>query len=196
VKCKRSQRWISDNLDGALPDKKRRRLEAHLSACSACRAYQRDLARLQAESRGVKAGPVAADYFENFTAAVETRIRREREYTRRAGYFPVRWRWAWLFVPLALAIVLGLLFRSGGKSVHNEIFSFEACLDRVFQEIGGDDEVAADFSRFLSSSILGGGEEVILEDDVDLLSEPFFWRSLSDEDLRLIEEEIKKSIRS
>jgi hypothetical protein len=98
---------------------------------------------------------------------------------------------------LAIAVVLGLvLFQRGEKVARDDIFSFEACLDRVFQEIGDDDAAAADFNRLLSGAVLGGGEDVFFEDDVELWSEPFFWRSLTEEELRLIEEEIKKSFRS
>jgi hypothetical protein len=169
----------------------------HLSACPACRAYRRELDRLQVEYRFIETEPTAADYFEKFSAAVETRLRRENMTAGRRGPIPLRWRWAWVPVPLALALVLGIvLFRSRGEDVREGIFSYEACVERVFQEIGGDDEVAADFSRFLSGSLLDGGEAIALEDDVDLWNEPFFWRSLNDEDLRLIEEEIKKEIRS
>jgi hypothetical protein len=197
MKCRRSQRWLSDDIDGRLTDKKKRRLESHLGVCPACRAYRKDLARLQVEYRSVEAEPLAEDYFDRFTVAVETRLRRENMIAGRRGPFPQRWSWAWISVPLALAFVLGLVFfRSRGEDVREEIFSFEACLERVFQEIGGDDEVAADFSRFLSGSLLDEGEAIALEDGVDLWNEPFFWRSLTDEDLRLIEEEIKKGIRS
>lgn len=197
MNCEKIKRWISDDIDGALTDKKRRRIESHLSACSVCRAYRRDLVRIQAESGLVEARPVAADYFEKFTAAIEAKLRREKQVAGRGGPVPLRWRWAWVSVPLVLALILGIVFfRNRGDGLRHEIFSFEGCIDRIFQEIGGDDEIAADFSRFLSGSLLGGGEAVVLEDDIDLWNEPFFWRSLSDEDLRLIEEEIKKGIRS
>jgi anti-sigma factor RsiW len=197
MKCEHYQRWISDDLDGALAAKKRRKLESHLGACSACRSYRQALALIQAEGGALEARPVASDYFEEFTAAIETKLRQEKQAAGRVGSVAPRWKWAWVSAPLALALVLGIIFfRSGGAGVRNEVFSFEACLDSVFEEIGGDEEIAADFNRFLSVSLLDGGEAVVLEDDIDLWNEPFFWRSLSDEDLRWIEEGIKKGIRS
>jgi hypothetical protein len=197
MKCKRSQRWSSDEIDGALPEKRKRKLESHLAVCSTCRAYHQDLLRLQARSRSVQAGPLSPDYFENFAAAVATKLRTARPTPGRKGPFPMSLKWAWLAVPLAIAVVLGIvLFHKGGKVARDDIFSFEACLDRVFQEIGDDDAAAADFNRLLSGSVLGGGEDVFFEDDVELWNEPFFWRSLTDEDLQLIEEEIRKSFRS
>jgi len=197
MKCEHYQRWISDDLDGALAVKDRRKLESHLSSCAACWTYRQELALIQAEGGALEAGPVAADYFEEFSAAIETKLRQEKEVAGRVGPVAPRWKWAWVSVPLALALIFGIVFfRSGGDGVRNEIFSFEACLDRVFEEIGGDEEIAADFSRSLSVSLLDGGEAVVLEDDVDLWSEPFFWQSLSDEALGWIEEEIKKGIRS
>jgi hypothetical protein len=197
MKCEHYQRWVSDDLDGVLTAKKRRRLESHLSACAACWSYRQELALIQAEAGALEAGPVAADYLEEFTAAIEKKLRQEKEVADRGGPVPPRWKWAWVSVPLALALIFGIVFfRSGRDGFRNEIFSFEACLDRVFEEIGGDEKIAADFSRSLSVSLLEGGEAVVLEDDIDLWSEPFFWQSLSDEDLGWIEEEIKKGIRS
>jgi hypothetical protein len=197
MKCEHYQRWISDDLDGVLAAKKRGKLESHLAVCSVCRSYRQSLGLIQAEGRNLEPGPVTSGYFDDFIAAIETKLRQGEESGSRVRPVPPRWKWAWAIVPLALAIILGVVFfRGGGDSVRNEIFSYEACLDKVFEEIGGDEEIAADFSRFLSVSLLNGGEGIVLEDDIDLWSEPFFWRSLSDEDLRVIEEEIKKGIRS
>jgi predicted anti-sigma-YlaC factor YlaD len=199
MKCDDYQHWISDDIDGLLPDMKKTKLESHLRACSACRAYRKDLVRIQAESGREEAEPVEAGYFEKLSAALETRLWREKRVAGRVRSVALRWRWIWVSVPLVLALVLGIVFfRRGadGDGVRQEVFSFEGCLERVFQEIGGDEEMAADYTRFLSRSLFEGGEAVVLEDDVGLLDDPFFWRSLSDEDLRLIETEIKKGIRS
>jgi hypothetical protein len=197
MRCRRFRRWLSDDIDGRLPDREKKRLEFHLDVCSACRAYQKDLARLQAECGSIDGEPVGTDYFEKFAAAVETRLRQETVGDRRRRTVVRRWIWVWTSVPVLLALVLGLiLLRNRGENVREEIFSFEACLERVYQEIGEDDDFAADFSRFLSGSLVDQSEAMVLEDNVDLWKEPFFWRSLNDEDLRLIEEEIKKGIRS
>lgn len=197
MKCERYQVWISDEIDGALAAKKKRRLEAHLRSCAGCRAYRRDLLRIQEESGLEKVDPGTADYFEKFTAAVQTSLRREIETAVRVRRAPLAWRWAWVSAPLALALILGIIiFRGGRDGLSHEILSFEDCLERVYQEIGGDDESAAEFSRFLSGSLLGGGDTVGLEDGLELWSDPFFWRSLSDEDLRLIEAEIKNESHS
>ncbi len=192
--CEHYQRLISDDIDGALAGRERRKLQSHLDSCSACREYRIDLAHIQAESGLVKAGTVDPDYLERFAITIETKLRQEKQIT---GGTLLKWRWAWVFAPLALALVLGIfLFRNGGNGLKHEVFSFEGCLDRVFQEIGGEDEIAADFNRFLSDSLLEGSESAVLEGDIDIWSEPFFWRSLSDQDLKLIETEIKKGIRS
>lgn len=197
MRCERYQVWISDDIDGALAEKKKRRLEAHLSRCPDCRAYRRDLRRLQARSGLDAAGPVGTDYFERFSAAVETRLRSEAGIGRRFRRPTPVWRWAWVPAPLILALILAIvLFRGGRNGVTHEILSFEDCLESVYQEIGGDEESAAEFNRFLSGSLLGGGDAAGLEDGLEIWSDPFFWRSLSDEDLRSIETEIKKGNRS
>lgn len=197
MRCERYRRWISDDIDGALAGKKKQKLESHLHVCSACRAYRHDLARIQADSGLIKAKPAGEDYFETFTGAVEARIRRGERLAETAGRPPLGWRWARLVAPLALALILGIVFfRGGGDGVSHEVFSFEGCLDRVFMEIGGDEETAADFNRFLSASLLGEGPSGILDGGLELWSEPFFWTGLSDEDLKSIEAEMRKEFRS
>lgn len=192
MKCEHYQLWISDEIDGALADEKKRRLEAHLSGCPGCRAYRRDLRRIQTESGLEEVGSDTADYFEKFTAAVEKRLRHEVGTDIRARRTPPAWRWAWASAPLALALILGIiLFRGGTDGFSHEILSFEHCLERVYQEIGENDDSAAEFSRFLSGSLLGGGDTVGLEDGLELWSDPFFWRILSDDELRLVETGIK-----
>ena len=192
--CERFRVLISDEVDGALSDGQRQRLGAHVEGCPACREYRRTLLRLQAESRRDEASPPAADYYERFSAAVESRLRREERVASR----PVPgWKKAWVLAPLVLAVVIGVvLFRGGGGGGRHEIFSFEDCLDRIFWEIGGDDEAAADFDSYLSGALLEGGDGVILEEDVNVWDEPLIWRSLSDEDLRSIEEGLREEIRS
>ena len=48
MRCERARKLLSDQLDGALPASARARLEAHIGACQACRAYGEALVRLQA----------------------------------------------------------------------------------------------------------------------------------------------------
>ncbi|MFZ2054745.1 MAG: zf-HC2 domain-containing protein [Candidatus Aminicenantales bacterium] len=197
MNCEKIKRWISDDLDGALTPKKKQRLESHLSSCPACRDYERELRLIQAGSVRIEGPGASPEHLEALSTGIMAKLRLERQEERAARAFLSIWRWARVAAPTVLAIALGVfLFRGGGELPQDEIFSFEGCLDRVFQEIGGDDDIAADFSRFLAGSLLGGGEAVVLEDDIDLWNEPLFWRSLSDEDLGWIEEEIKKGIRS
>ncbi len=197
MRCEHYRAWISDDIDGSLARKKKRKLEAHLSRCPDCPAYRKDLLRLQAESRLDEADPVAPEYYEKFSAALETRLRREGGIGRRTRRPALSWRWAWISAPLALAMILAvLIFRGGRASFGREILSFEGCLESVYLEIGEDDESAAEFNRFLSGSLLGGEDGAGLEDGLELWSDPLFWRSLSDEDLRSIETEIMKESRS
>ena len=56
MRCKKSERWISDRLGGALPEAKARRLDAHLAGCSSCRSALRGQERLQARGPGLLRG--------------------------------------------------------------------------------------------------------------------------------------------
>ncbi len=135
MKCEHYQRLISDDIDGALAGRDRRKLQSHLDSCSACRAYRIDLAHIQAESGLVKAGTVDPDYLERFAITIETKLRQEKQIT---GGTLLKWRWAWVFAPLALALVLGiLLFRNGETASSMRFFPLRAVSTGSFRRSAG-----------------------------------------------------------
>src|SRR4030067_2417460 len=75
MKCEKIERWISDDLDGALMPGKRPRLEAHLSACPACREYRKKARRIQAASVRLAEPEVSPESLEALSAEIRRKLR-------------------------------------------------------------------------------------------------------------------------
>jgi hypothetical protein len=197
MKCEKIERWISDDLDGALMPGKRPRLEAHLSACPACREYRKKARRIQAASVRLEEPEVSPESLEALSAEIRRKLRLERPGERAGRSLTLIWRWVRLAGPAVLALVLGVvILRGRGEAPQDDVFSLEGCFDRVAREIAGDDDLAAGFSRFISESLVEEREASLPSGDVYIWNEPYFWECLGDDELRLVEEEIKKEIPS
>jgi predicted anti-sigma-YlaC factor YlaD len=197
MKCEKIERWISDDLDAALAPRKRQKLEPHLKACPACREFRSKVRRIQAESKRLEGPEVSLERLEALSAGIMRQLRLERQEERAGRALRLTWRWVRLAVPVVLALALGVvLFRGRGEAPQDDIFSLEGCFDRVDREIAGDAELAAGFSRFLAESLAEEGDPSFPSDNIYIWNEPYFWEGLSDDELRLVEEEVKKGIRS
>ena len=197
MKCEKIEHWISDDLDGALTPKKRPKLGVHLSNCPACREYQSKVRRIQAESVRLDGPEVLPGHLEALSAGIMGKLRLERQEKGAGRVLPLIWRWTRVATPTVLVLALSvLLFRGRGEAPQDDIFSVEGCFDRVDREIAGDAELAAGFSRFLTESLAQEENALFASDDPGIWNEPYFWEGLSDDELKLIEEEVKKEIRS
>lgn len=197
MKCEKIERWISDDLDAALAPRKSQKLEPHLKACPACREFRNKVRRIQAESERLEGPEVSLERLEALSAGIMRQLRLEKQEERAGRALRLTWRWARLAVPAVLALALGVvLFRGRGEAPQDDIFSLEGCFDRVAREIAGDAELAAGFNRFITESLAEEGDPSLPSDDIYIWNEPYFWEGLSDDELRLVEEEVKKEIRS
>jgi hypothetical protein len=197
MKCEVIERWVSDEADASLASKKRTELEAHLRACSSCRQYRSEVRRLQAESGRLEEPEVSPEHVEALSAAIMGKLGRERQGRAAERAIPWIWQWARLAVPAVLALAIGVVYFQGRAELPpDDILSLEGCFDRVAREISGDAELAAGFNRFITESLAERRDPSLPSEDVYIWNEPYFWESLSDEELRLIEEEVKKEISS
>jgi len=197
MKCEKIEHWISDGLDGALTPNKKERLKCHLTACPACREYQRKVRQIQAESVRIEEPGVLPEHLEALSAGIMGNLRLEKQEKGAGRALPLIWRWTRLAAPMLLVLVLGVfLFRGRGEAPQDDVFSIEGCFDRVAREIAGDAELAASFNSFLTETLAQEEDALFALDDPTIWNEPYFWEGLSDEELTLIEEEVKKEIRS
>jgi len=198
MNCKKIERWVSDELDGALAPDKKQRVARHLATCRACREFQRTAQLIQTESRRVDVPAVSPEHLEALSGRVWDRIRREKGAPGEGRWAIFRGlRWAWLAAPVALALVVSVfLSPSRVGPPPDDVFSIEGCFDRVVREIAGDEELAAGFGSFLEESLAQEESLLFFSDGSALWNEPDFWISLSEEALGWLEDEIKEEIRS
>ena len=113
MRCEKSKRLISEDLDGRLPERKRSRLEAHLGVCPDCRAYRAGLETIQIRSRRMAAEGPGPEYFAASLGRLRSALVAEaaaappvRKQTR---HFAPQGRWAWAGAG-SLLLAAGVLF--------------------------------------------------------------------------------------
>lgn len=197
MRCRKVEKWISDALDGELGERRRKPLQAHLGKCAACRSYGTRLEKIHQQARGVGVIEVWPQYWEDFSDRLGKKIKaggRQKPAPASAG---LRWKWAWAGAVSLLVIVFGLVLISGrGPSPEGPIFSSEAFFNRFDLEIGADPRLEELFAVAIAESLPGEPSPGAEEAGFFFSDDPFFWESLSDEELSLIEKEIAKEIKS
>lgn len=99
MNCRRSQRWLSEELDGALKARRARALAEHLKTCPACRAFQERCLLLRSLTR--EAVPAPKLSAEAMWAEVRRRIHAESATVAE----DLRWKWN-VWIPVAAAASL------------------------------------------------------------------------------------------
>ena len=198
MECKKIEKWVSDNIDRELSEKKKKTLETHLKRCSSCRSYAKVIERIHNETKSLEMPEVSPAYWEKFASRLKTKISSSLPEKRRSVPFILRWRWAWAGAGLIFVIVVGLSLYLIKNRAPQEvyIFSFESSLSQIYQEIGNDPELEDFFNSVILASI---GE--ILEDSgwiisPDIYENPLLWEDLTEEEMRFLESEIKKNAKS
>jgi len=193
MRCEPIEKWLSDDLDGALSPQRKSRLEAHLRECRDCRGYRADLTRLQA---GI---PPSADRSPEYWASFERRLESKLAIVdrarkpARATFFAGR-RWAWAAAGFLVMAAVGVYFavsRPGG-TLETAWAPYEDPLARLLLEAEADPEVENLVNRELQASIADATPGV--EDDyaVPIAADPLFWESLSDAELEYIAVELER----
>jgi len=193
MRCERARKLLSDQIDGALPASARARLEAHLGACRACRAYGEALARLQAGA-GAKAER-SPEYWSGFEARLAAKLDAVPSGRRATGPPVLSRRWlAWAaaagLVLAAAGAYFGLLRRAAGNG-EAAWFAYEDRLTPLIQEAEADTELG----RLLEREVLKSIGEIVPAEEADVVipaDDPFFWEGLSDAELEMIAAELSK----
>lgn len=197
MRHKRIQKWLSDSKDRELPGKRRKILGKHLEKCGTCSSYAKDLERIALETRKIKRTEVDPSYWEDFTLRLRAKISSLSQEKKGAAFFR-RWKWAFAAAASVVVIALGLLLYLAQSQSAQEtyVFSFEESLNQIYQEIGDDSELEESFNSMILASIgeatQSSGETMRL----DLSENPLLWDSLSEEEMGLLESELKKKIKS
>jgi len=205
MRCKKSERMISDRLGGTLSGARARRLEAHLAGCPACRAALKRQERLQGAARTISAPVRPPEYWEQSLARLRARLEAEAarpapapaRLPRRAFAFAPGPRWAWAGAASMLAVVAGLyllVFR-GGAPIEPNPLAFEDSYGTIAERIGEDVDLQKEIDSSLQTTL---GEHVAgVDSEVhNLIYRPAdFLESLSDEEVQALSAELTRALK-
>jgi anti-sigma factor RsiW len=192
MRCGETEKWISDDLDGALSPRRKARLEAHLGSCPACREYRDGLARLQAAA-GVPAER-SPEYWAGFARRLEAKLDAIGSGKAAAAPVAVWRRWAWAapaVLVLAAAGVWLALGRKGAGLTEAWIPSGEGIFPMI-EAVEADPGLEQEVDLLVRSSL----DDLVGSVDADAVvlsaADPLFWEGVSDDELRAIASELEK----
>lgn len=194
MRHKKIEKLLSNNIDGELPEKKKKILETHLRKCSSCSSYAENVERIHNEAKSLEKLEASPVRWEEFTSRIKTEITSIQQEKLRGAPLFLRWKWAWAGAALLFLIVVGLLFYiiQDKESQELYVFSFESSLAKIYQEIGSDQELEQLFNSVLSASIGETLEDSGWGERPDFYENLILWEDLTEEEMRFLESEIKK----
>jgi len=199
MRCKKIEKWISDGLDGKLSPGKREKVSAHLADCEACRSYERYLERIQTEARHLPSPLPGRAYWESSIERLKAGLTADESrggrtsWKKRPALFPksqLAWAGAASFFALAVGLYL-LIVLPGARALPEYMpLSWEDGLTHIYEKIGNNSDLEADFDTALQASINEHAGERPGEVKHFLYGNADFVDSLSDEELGFLEAEI------
>ena len=194
MKHKKIGKLLSNNIDGELPEKKKKILETHLRKCSSCSSYAENVERIHKEAKNLEKLKVPPAYWEEFTSRIKTEISSVQQEKLRGAPLFLRWKWAWAGAALLFVIVVGLFLYIIQNKTPQEVyvFSFESSQAKIYQEIGSDQELEQLFNSVILASIGETLEDSGWGERPDFYENLILWENLTEEEMRYLESEIKK----
>jgi hypothetical protein len=159
MRCEKAKHWISEALDGRLPEKDRMSLDAHLRACAGCRAYEAGLEKIQREAVRTMDKAPGPDYFAASLARLRSKLAAEAAAAPRNEHRAPAWaasgRWAWAGAGSLLIAVLAVFFAVSRPRPPQEFYpvAFDEPLASFEHQIADNPEVAADFEKAVRTSL-------------------------------------------
>ncbi len=205
MRCRKSEKWISDGIDGNLAVRKRRKLEAHVEVCGSCRAYRFHLEKIQGEARNLSEPVLPPEYWQDSIARIQANLARtgpaeQKEFKlrpRQAPAFSPGLRWAWAGAASVLAVGLGLYFVlfQGRGFLETSPLAFRDQVNMLYEKIGDNVDLEAEFNSLIRASILEEAGEPDGEVKHLLYGNSLFLDSLSDEEVQILDAEISKVLK-
>jgi len=186
MRCRTARRRLSDELDGALAPGPKVRLEVHLQACPACRAYRERIGLIQDRAK------FSDERSPGSWAAFERALEAKLDAQGNKGPSLEGWRawsrgWAWAAAAALVLVAMTawyVLQRSGGPVPLETWNAYDDVLTPLVQAADADLELAARADREVGAMI----DELAPAPDTDAVvlpaADPLFWEGLSDDDLR------------
>ncbi len=196
MSCDRYQRLISDRLDGALPSKKERKLNAHLEACSTCRAFLQGAADVLRQAKALPVVSVPEAYWSDSLKRLRVKLAARESPPARRILPAWGWKWAWLAAPLLLVAFGALfLFRQPGRQALEDFLNEEERIGSIYSELGESPDLEQAFSQALEASLQ---EDMNAGGDVreQHLENPLLYRVVTEEEMSFLIQELKKGMKT
>jgi len=205
MRCKKTEKWISDGIDGNLSPRKQEALAAHLAKCAACRAYRLRLGKIEEGAKSLSAPSLSPEFWRtlierlktNLEAAPSAKHKEPDLRPRQAPAFFPAMRWAWAGGASLLAVAVGLYFMIFAARTPLEIyhFTFEETVNGLYETIGDNSDLESEFNTMLQASISEHADESAVEIKHLLYGNSFFIESLSDEEINLLDSHLKSELK-
>lgn len=192
MRCATARKRLSDALDGALPPGGKRRLEAHLKTCPACRACREGLDRIQAGSR-LAAGR-SPESWAVFERNVDAKLAAAAAGRRRVNVpFAASRRWAWgAAAAMLLAVIAAWYGLLRPWSASTDVW---AAADDVLEPLIFAADASPEAAGRVDLEVRALIDDLVQVPDTDAAvlpaADPLFWEGLSDDDLRAIVTELE-----
>lgn len=198
MSCKKSERKISDLLDGRLSDKQKSILENHISLCPSCREYKNQLMLLSSNVREREIKKMSKDSAQEFSIRLKRRLLNEQQQKKQKNRFPGFEKWAFCaagFIVVLLLLVYFVVFQP--VSIQTEeyfVLSFEDALGSLYGEINNDVELEELFNTIIMASLDEALEELDEEAIPLILENALYRESISEEDLKILKSKTKQKL--
>lgn len=194
MRCETMKKWMSDEIDGELTNKRQEILARHLESCVECRSYKSRLERLHKQTQVTGLPVVPESLSLEFSSRLKARLLAIKNEKKHRLFIPLQRKWVYAlsgFLVLILAVGLFWIYHSKPQREEMYILSYESAMSQIEQEIWGDEKLADLFNAWVLASI----EESL--DDSDWKGEsymsdiPLLWENLTDEEWEYLKTEIK-----
>jgi hypothetical protein len=202
MRCKKSEKWISDRLGGTLSEAKARRLDVHLAGCPSCRASLKRQEKLQGAARAISAPVPVPEYWEQSLARLQAKLEAAPAPAsvrppRQAPALVPGLRWAWAGAATMLAVVAGfyLLVLRGGMPADFNQMAFDDSYGTIAERIGEDVDLQKDLETSFQMTL--GEHTAGVDSEVNhLLYRPTdFLESLTDNEVQVLGAELTKVLK-
>ncbi len=172
MKCTDYQKLISDRMDGYLSPAGQKKLEAHLKTCQACRLYEEELKRIEAEIRNLPAvEPENLAVLEGELRERLVRVKAEsRIHKRKSWSMKLATAWA-AGVFLVIMALYFLVFNRPAERDQNldlaSLMSFEDSYLILTQTMNSDERLNEIYNEEILNSIFEEVKDLNLEELVN-----------------------------
>ena len=157
MKCRKIEQWLSDSLNGVIPEKKKAAIDAHIATCPVCRAFQDQIEKIDQEAKNLDSPSVSPAQVQAFPLRLRSALI-EMDQGKSRGILHV-FRNKWVFIPASVVMIslfiLVFVFYDKGDFQHEElfVFSFGNAVEEIYQDIGNDLVLQQAFHSLVSASI-------------------------------------------